>query len=543
MRVLLAKCPRTHQSHFPENSESLALAYLAAVLRNSSYEVDILDASLMALSLDETICKILEKEYELIGFTIADPTFIESTTEVISILRQRRVKSHITMGGHSPTFHYEEILQMCRGLNSIVMYEGEGTIVELARALSQNQDWWRVRGLAYKDSNGARCNPPRPLIDDLDTLPFSARDTIPYLLENREEKGVVSMAGGRGCPMNCGFCSIRAFYNTPVGSPWRVRSNRNIVDEMTHLVKTYGVNEILLVDDVFIGPGDKNKDRILELADEIEKSRIAVMFSVAERVDNIEEEVFKRLKEIGVRSILLGIESGNQETLDYFNKGITLEQIQKAIEILQRLGIDIKVSFINFTPLTTLEQLRENVKFFVSLSVNILQGLLNRFQIYGGTPLGKLLLKAGSVRGEFPNFSWISCDKRVDFVYEIAQKSLGTFLAAANELNKLERVLRIRMFETEVKGAMEKGDLLRREKVKYRKIVHQIVEEAAELLFEIISFAETKDGNDTEKTKKFTNEMVETSLAIYEEWLGLIQFFKKSSPALNMSSSCHGAVR
>ena len=534
MRILLAKCSRAYRSHFEENSESLALAYLAAVLRKNSDEVDILDASLMGLSLDETICKILYKEYDLIGFTIADQTFIESTFEVIRVLRENGVKSHITMGGHAPTFHYSEVLEMCHGLDSIVMYEGEGTLVELVDALKRNQDCRQLKGLAYRSGNGVKCNPPRPLIAELDTLPFPARDTVPYILEHKKEEGVVSMAGGRGCPMNCGFCSIRAFYNTSRGPLWRVRSNKNIVDEMEFLVHTFDIREILMIDDVFIGLGKKNRTRILKLADEVEKRRLTVMLSVADRVDSIEEDVFRRLRDVGVRNILLGIESGDQKMLDYFNKGITVEQITRAIDILRRLDIDVTVSFINFSPFTTLEELAENIKFFVSLKINILQGLLNRFQIYGGTPLGEQLLKKGLVRGSFPNFSCVSIDRRMDLVYEIAQKSLGTFLAMADELNRMERTLRKKIFEAETARSIEEIRVFQEDKVRYRKIVAKVMDEAAELLLEIIDFASSKDTNDAEKVKKYSEKMAETSLTTYNEWLGLTQFFKNYSLAYKM---------
>ncbi len=532
-KILLAKCPRYHHSHFEENCESLALGYLAAVLRQNGNEVDILDASLMGLSLNETIERILEKEYFLMGFTIADATFIDSTFETINALRRNGVKSHINMGGHTPTFQYREILEMCTGIDSITMYEGEGTIVELAESLRLGRDWHIIRSLAYRSDIGIKCNPPRPLISNLDVLPFPARDTLPFLLKNKKEIGVVSMSGGRGCYMNCGFCSIKAFYVAPEGPSCRFRSPKNIVDEMEYLVQTYGTKEILFVDDIFVGFGEKNKSRLFQLADEIEKKKPKVVHSISGRVDDIEEDLFKRLREVGVGQILLGIESSSQEILDYFNKGITPRQIQKAVEILQRLDIDITVSFINFTPITTLEQLRENINFFLDLKLNILQGLLNRFQIYLSTPLGEEMQKAGVIKGEFPNFSYSTPDKRVDLVYEIAQNSLGTFLSTAYELKKLERALRNKRFETEFEGQLEEFALSKKEKIRFEMLSNKIMEEAAEILLKIINFSESKETFNNEEIDKFTTEIKEISISTYKEWLGLIQFFRKISPAIN----------
>jgi radical SAM superfamily enzyme YgiQ (UPF0313 family) len=367
------------------------------------------------------------------------------------------------------------------------------------------------------------------LIADLDSLPFPARNTIPYILEHKKEDGVVSMAGGRGCPMNCGFCSIRAFYNASGGPLWRIRSNENIIDEMQSLVHKFGIDELLMVDDVFVGPGEKNKERILDLANQIESRRLSVMLSVAERVDNIDEEVFRRLREVGVRNILLGIESGDQKMLDRFDKRITVEQIIKAIETLQQLDIDITVSFINFTPWTTLEQLKDNIRFFASLKVNVLQGFLNRFQVYGGTPLGNQMIETGHVQGRFPNFSYQSLDKRIDLVYEIAKKSLGTFLGTADELNKIQRRIRKKTFRAELEGGKEETDFLLEEKNQYVKLMTKIVDEAADLLLDIIDFASSKESENVTNVNMYSERMVETSLSMYRGWRGLMEFFKSYS--------------
>ncbi len=529
MKIILVKCSRFLKSHFSENSESLALSYLTAALRNEIFEVDVLDASVLELPFSDVVSKITEKDYGLIGFTIADPTFVEPTAETIKVLRKEGVKSHITMGGQSPTFHYREVLEMCPGLDSISMYEGEETIVELARALGRNQDWRKIRNLAYRTNGGIKFNPPRSLIAELDSLPFPARDTIPYILDHKKEEGVVSMAGGRGCPMNCGFCSIRAFYNAPGGPLWRVRSNKNIVDEIESLVHRFGIDELLMVDDVFVGPGQKNKERIFDLVDQIESRRLSIMLSVAERVDNIDREVFGRLKEIGVRNILLGIESGDQKILDRFDKGITIDQIIKAIEILQQLGIDITVSFINFTPWTTLEQLKDNIRFFAKLRINVLQGFLNRFQVYGGTPLGNQMIEAGHAQGTFPNFSYQSLDKRIDLVYEIAKKSLGTFLGTADELNKIQRKIRKKTFRAKQERRREETNILLEEKTRYVKLMTKVVDEAADLLLDIMDFASSKDSENITNVNKYSERMVETSLSIYRGWRGLMEFFKSYS--------------
>ncbi len=525
LKVLLAKSPRSYKSHFSENGESLALGYLAAVLRESRFAVDVLDASLSGMSIQETIHKILQGDYGLIGFTIADVTFIKSSTEIINALRKGGSTAHITMGGHTPTFHSEDILSMCDGLDSIVMHEGEVTIVELAKLIKQGINWNAIEGIAYRTISGPIQNPPREFIKNLDAIPFPTRDTVPYILEHKKDYGVVSMSGGRGCPMNCGFCSIRAFYSICGGPYWRIRSNKNVVDEIEYLVNKFGIQEIVMVDDIFVGPGKKNSKRALDFADEIEKRDFGVMLSIAERVDNIDRPLFERLREVGIRNILIGIEAGNQDLLDYFGKGIVVKDIENAVEILKELNIGITASFINFAPETTIDQLRKDLYFYGKLKINVLQGLLNHFQYYRGTPLGEKLRKQHRVLGKFPDFLCPSIDERVNLVYNIAQRSLGIFLAMADKLNKMGRRLRFKEFKAEIDDS-ESLPALENEMFIYNRFVNSINKDAIKLLSEVINFVPTKGVLNKRRIDDYCNQMAEASLNKYREWNKMLHAFE-----------------
>ena len=525
MKSVLVKCPRSYKSHFPENSESLALGYLAAMLRKNEFSADVLDASLQGISAEHVIETILEGRYGLIGFTIADVTFVRSTIEGIDALRKGGTRAHITMGGHTPTFHCEDILNMCEGLDSIVMNEGEVTLVELAKCLKEGKDWRTLEGISCRTVSGIIHNPARKLIEDLDTIPFPARDTVPYILRHKKEEGVVSIAGGRGCPMNCGFCSIRAFYSACEGYVWRIRSNKNVVDEIESLVNTFDVQEVVMVDDIFVGPGDKNRERALGFADELASRDFRVMLSIAERVDNIDHDLFERLREVGIRNILVGIESGNQKLLDYFGKGISIKNIENAIGILKELDIGIVASFINFTPETTIEQLRSDIHFYKTLEINILQGLLNHFQYYKGTPLGEDLQKQGRVYGVFPDYSCPAKDERVNVVYDIAQRSLGVFLATAASLNRIGRKLRFKAFKAESESSKSLS-VVKNEKFIYDEFVNIIIGDATELLLETIDFVSIERRLDEKKINNYCKQLTEMGLKKYQEWDKMLHAFE-----------------
>jgi len=132
VRIVLAKCPRAYASHFEENSESLALAYLTASLRRAGFnDVAVLDASLTQVPLPRMIALIATQQCDLIGFTIADSTFLESTYECVTSLRQLRVRGHVVLGGYTPSFQFTDTLEACGGIDSVARFEGEQTIVEL----------------------------------------------------------------------------------------------------------------------------------------------------------------------------------------------------------------------------------------------------------------------------------------------------------------------------------------------------------------------------------------------------------------------------
>ena len=260
------------------------------------------------------------------------------------------------MGGHSPTFNFREILQGCHGLDSIICYEGEHALLSLVNSLAENDDWRKCLNLAYRDDNGhIAVNHPLPLTPDLDQLTFPSRDYLSHILTKMKDTSVVTIAASRGCYMNCGFCSIRNFYGPPDGSIWRTRSAENIIAEIRELIGKFpDIMEIVTVDDIFMGPPKGRSDRIANLRQELENNDLRVMFSVSERVNTIDKETVKLMHDIGVRQVLLGLESSSEDILDKLNKGITLKDQSEALRLLDSYGIDATISFINFTPWSTL---------------------------------------------------------------------------------------------------------------------------------------------------------------------------------------------
>ena len=331
----------------------------------------------------------------------------------------------------------------------------------------------------------------------------------------------------RGCYKNCSFCSVRAFYSTSDGRSLRLRSNKNVIDEIENIVNLYSINEIIFVDDVFIGPGKKNKERINQFAEELNNRGLKFIFTMAERVDNISYDVLSVLKDVGLRQVFLGLESGNQEILNYFDKDITLVQTEKAIEILNELGIDTEVSFITFTPDCTLNQIEQNLDFFMRIGVNILQGLLNRLQCFGGTKIYEQLQRQGRLQGEFPFFSYSNkADVRVDFFYNIAKETLGGFLSISYEIKRIRRKIRKKMFEIEQNKdyiQLQKAVPLKSE---FNNVIKTIMIEAGEAYKNLLEFSKGNYNSSKIEIERFKSKFSDDTTRLCQGWFNMIKFYE-----------------
>ena len=414
---------------------------------------------------------------------------------------------------------------------SIIRYEGERALLSLVDSLRNGGMWKNCPNIAYRDKEGSIVsNPPLPLVSDLDELPFPSRDYLPYILNELRDIGVLTVATSRGCYMNCGFCSIRNFYGPPEGNIWRARSVENIISEVKLLKQQFpSIREIVTVDDIFTGPPRGRMERMAEFKQALERSNLCLMFSISERVNTIDEDTVNLLRDIGVRQILVGLESASQQILHKLNKGISLKDHKRALDLLDRYGIDATISFINFTPWSTLEQIELNVSYFLRFRLNLLQGMLNRFQIYDGTPLAKELEREGLIYGEFPSKHYRSFDERVDELYEIVRGNLNPYLYIAYQLKILERKLRIALFDAETARDGDQIYRVKKYRTMYRDMMQLIMEEAVAQFLEILGLV--KSGLEIDKC--ISRDIRESVSAKSNGWLRMIQVFNRLCPVLN----------
>jgi anaerobic magnesium-protoporphyrin IX monomethyl ester cyclase len=416
MRCTLIR-PAYRTSGYDEGTqECLGIGYVGAMLRQHGHEVTIIDAELEKLEDHETLERTLESDPKLIGLSLMSEDALDSTVELSAALRSACPHAHMTIGGNLPSFAPEWVLRMCVGLDSLIRFEGEKPLLELVNALEEGRDWTGIAGLCLNASGGVRLNPPAKPADDLDTLPFPLRDTLPIA----QAGGMMPpMATSRGCQGKCTFCAVNQF-NLDPDRPWRFRSPRNVVDEIERLVRDYGIREVNFVDDDFIGNRRLGKPRAREIAAEISRRKLEVGFSLQCRAEWMDYETFRPLKDAGLRMVFFGIEAVDRQTHKMFRKGQTRDLVLRTLKLLQDLDVYTHVGFIMFNPWTRLEDIREGVEFLHDTGHLNIHTVTNFLQLSPGTPLLEPLIENGTaIKGPHGGYRYNFEDGRVAAVKAI----------------------------------------------------------------------------------------------------------------------------
>ncbi len=343
-----------------QNYPLLSLASLAAAGRAKGFNVAVLD-----LGIEEKPWELLEqklKEFSpsFVGTTGTTPLFPE-VAEMSRFIRERTGReTKLLLGGPHATALPEESLRQSE-FDIIVFGEGEETLLEILEGKKLSE----IKGVYYKEGDKILSTPPRPMIENLDSLPFPALDMFdikrykcPPVL-NRESP-MINFMTSRGCVYGCTFCNKNIF-----GRKFRVWSVDYILEEMEYCLRL-GIRELRFVDDQFTTDMPRAKT-ICEL---IVKKGLKFPWTLAAglRVDCIDEEFLELAKRAGLYQIALGFESGDQASLDSINKGIKLEQSMRAMELIKKVGGFETVGFFMFgLPADTEESLKKTTEFALKL--------------------------------------------------------------------------------------------------------------------------------------------------------------------------------
>ncbi|MGQ9691636.1 MAG: B12-binding domain-containing radical SAM protein, partial [Thermoproteota archaeon] len=294
----------------------LNLLYLASFLEKRLRKVKILDDNLYGLGF-EKIAKIVAGYNPLVVGITAVTATVKTTFCYIKAIKKLLPNALIVIGGPHATFMPEQTLMECAELDVVVRGEGEETLSEIVDTYEVKglEGLGEVKGITYRKSGVIKENAARPFIENLDSLPFPARHLIPFEAYRVMGSPIGDMITSRGCPFFCGFCSSSRL----MGKRYRRRSASNVVDEIEELVYKYEVRDIEFIDDIFT----LDRKRVEEIVKAIKERKLDVNFATSSRVDTIDSNLLRMLKNAGLSTIFYGTESGSDRVLRLMEKGIT----------------------------------------------------------------------------------------------------------------------------------------------------------------------------------------------------------------------------
>ncbi|MBU1727513.1 MAG: B12-binding domain-containing radical SAM protein [Candidatus Omnitrophica bacterium] len=330
MKVLLIK---SVTKHFP-----LGLMYLASELEGQGFEVSILDYFIGRYNPDSFKERLPQIKPDLVGINCfsfeAKPAFF-----IARLVRQIYPKVHITMGGPHPTGLPEYTLKSDL-VDSVVIGEGEKTLVELAQAVNKKQALSGIKGLAFKERGRVVFNGYREHIKEVDNILYPAYHLIdldkyfefpdPHGMATRHPR-FMSIFTSRGCPFSCTYC-----HNT-FGKSFRARSPENVLGEIELLYHKFGIREFHIEDDAFNVDLDR-AEKILDMIIE-RKLKISMQFPNGIRADRLNDRFVRKLKKAGTFMVAIGVESASKDILKQIRKNLDLNKILPAIKILAKNNI------------------------------------------------------------------------------------------------------------------------------------------------------------------------------------------------------------
>ena len=335
MRVLLVQPNQEHTRGFQQMGrlEPLGLEMIAGGLM-PEHEVALLDLRLQPDGLRQAL---LDYRPDLVGVTCNFTTDVYQTLEVTTTVRQIAPDAYIVVGGHHATLRPGDFLHP--SVDGVVLGEGEFSTRELVDCLTAGHDPAQVPGLALNQPHGQLLTQPRPLIEDLDTLPYPARSITQAYRQDYQltlTRPLALLETMRGCPFHCRFCAVWRFHRGKV----RSKSPQRVLRELNQISEP----NVLFTDDNFLA----NVGRAKEIGRLIEESGIRKQYTIQARSDAIARhpEVISQWRRLGLTGVFIGFEKPNQKGLDTLNKHNSLENNEAALQILREHGIEPTASFI-----------------------------------------------------------------------------------------------------------------------------------------------------------------------------------------------------
>ena len=439
MKVLLI----VHDRNLGKNFFPLGIAYLAAYLRKIGYVVDVYCQDVYHYTEKELYDYLRDNHFDIVGLGFL-AAYFHKALKIAQVINSLPDRPFFVLGGHGPSPIPEYMLQKTQA-DAIVIGEGELAFVDLLEALSKERPLSGVLGLSFWQDGKVVVNERHETVKNLDDLPFPAWDLFPiehYIASTWPPAGGtdrwMALSASRGCPYRCNFC-----YRMTPG--YRMRSVKNVIDEMRMLIDRYRINFFDFYDETWAS----SKARVLEFCEAILdlKSQISfgneIKFGCNGRFNVLDKQLLSTMKEAGCRFINLGLESADQTVLDTMNKKITTEQIIEVARLCKEMGISAGLNVLWGNIGDTRESLKRTLDVLMEYQTYFQCRTFRPPTPYPGSDLYYYALKNGLLKDEDDffhkhtaydrmtvNFTSIPDDEFYQLMYEANEITVNAFFDA-----------------------------------------------------------------------------------------------------------------
>jgi anaerobic magnesium-protoporphyrin IX monomethyl ester cyclase len=385
MKITLVNPPYPRSAHSHPPFIPLGIGYLGAVCEKAGYDVNVIDCQAERLDFDGFRKRIAQTDADVVGMTSTTLTY-KSALENARIAKEELPECTTILGGCHVTFWDENALNECPSLDIVVRREGEITFIELLGKLGKKASLNGVLGVTYRKKDGKIVrNGDRPFIENLDDLPFPAHHLLPLKSFHVVGKTIFPLTTSRGCVYWCDFCTaVRMF-----GKRYRMRSPKNVVDEIEQIYNKYGQRQFTFYDDAFT----VDTRRVVEICEEIQRRKLAIHWDCETRVDMVNRDLLQKMKDAGCIATWFGVESGSPYVLEKMHKKIRLNQTRLAFKTARDVGLMTVASVVLGFPGETEQTAWDTINFVKQLDPDDIG-----FYIatpYPGTPMYELVKAKG----------------------------------------------------------------------------------------------------------------------------------------------------
>ena len=437
--------------------ENLGLGLIHACLEKENYNVVSYDLRIQRLNEYEMADIIIKEKFSVVAFSVNYAT-MESAVLIAQLIKFCDTDVYVVFGGEHATYLDVDILERYSFVDAVVRGEGEKTFIELIKCLKKDQNFKTVEGITFSKHGKIIRNENRKPISDLDTIPFASKQLVEMAIKNNMpiEIGILAQ---RGCPFTCSFCNAYKFFSNEFGiGQTRTRSPENVVLEMQQLYPYFQNNHKMILhfyDATFVTKSKKSREWIEKFIDLLEKSEIRIPFDAFIRADsfdfNNQEDInlIERMKGVGFIGTYLGLEAGDDEVLELYNKKVHTNDSHYTIEKLYNMGIEGSTNgVICFHQAVSLKEVKNTVSFLKNIGFCSLWNVSSRAETLPGINLSKdMQLKERCNLWDVQNYSFHN--KEVEEIYDIIMFIKENYFVAQYEdylIRRLREQVKLEIF-------------------------------------------------------------------------------------------------